>query len=284
MKWFVLLIALAGGALAEGLHRKIQPVPGPATVTLGEKLARLDVPAGMLFLGRDDTIHVLRRAGNPTDGSEIGLVHPANPTDKFFIVIEHQPIGHIADDDLLDLDALMASVVKAQGEQNEDRKRRALTQITITGWAEPPRYDHPTKRMTWAVKAKSGKEELVNYRTRLLGRDGFLSFNLVTDPAAFPHDKKAVLGVLAGTSYLPGARYEDYQPGKDRESGCGLGDLVVGGGPGSGSPVGSRWLSSMTLAKGLKILAGVAVALFVLVRRSRRRRGHVVSVSGPHST
>lgn len=277
MRWVALLLAFAGAVCAQAQHRKIQPVPGPAAVTLAAKLARLDVPAGMLYLGREDTIYVLRRAGNPTDGSEIGLVHPANPNDKFFIVIEHQPIGHVADDDLLDLDALMASVVKAQAEQNEDRKRRALPEITITGWAEPPRYDHPSKRMTWAVKAKSGKEELVNYRTRLLGRDGFLSFNLVTDPAAFSHDKHAVLAVLAATSYLPGARYEDFQPGKDRESGCGLGDLVVGGGPGSGSSVGSRWWSSMTLAKGLKILAGVALALFVLFRKSRRRqRGYVV--------
>jgi uncharacterized membrane-anchored protein len=270
MRFLAILLLCCGASFAQG--RKIQPVPGPASVTLGPKLARLDVPPGMLYLAREDTIHVLKRAGNPVDGSEIGLVHPANPSDKFFIVIEHQPIGHVADGDLLDLDALMASVVKSQAEQNEDRKRRMLPEITITGWAEPPRYDHASRRMTWAVKARSGKEELINYRTRLLGRGGYLSFNLVTDPAAFAHDKQAVTAVLAATSYLDGQRYEDFQAGKDRESGCGLGDLVVGGGPGSGTPVGTRWWSGMTAAKAAKIGLVALIVLAFVFKRSRRRR------------
>ena len=246
---------------------KIRPVKGPTTVTLGDNLARLDVPAGYLFLNRDDAIHVLHRAGNPTDGSEIGLLHPATPESRAFIVIEHAPVGHVSDGDALDTGALLSSITTAQAAQNEARKARGQPEITVAGWAEPPLYDKIARRMTWAVKARAGKEELINARTRILGRTGYLSFNLITDPAAFAHDKTVLSGVLAGTAYAPGQRYEDFQPGRDRDSGKGLADLIVAG---PGAPAEPGKLKNQALVA-IQIVAGIGILCVLLFGRFRRR-------------
>lgn len=258
------LLVLATALAAQPADLKIRPVKGPTTVEIAGGLARLEVPASYIFLNRDDAIHVLQRAGNPTDGSEVGLLHPATTTSRAFIVIEHAAVGHVADSDVLDAEALLASIVASQAVQNAQRRARGQPEITVAGWAEPPRYDPATRRMTWAVKARSGKEELINARTRLLGRSGYLSFNLITDPAAFAHDKTVLTGVLAQASFADGQRYEDFQPGKDKESGKGLADLIV-----AGAPAETR---SFNLVIALQVVAGVALACLILFGRFRRRR------------
>lgn len=271
------LALLAALATGPGLARadapadlKIRPVKGPATVMLAGGLARLEVPAGYLFLKPDDAIHVLRRAGNPTDGTEIGLLHPAAATSRSFIVIEHAAIGHVSDADPLDAGALLASIAQAQRQQNEARRARGQPEITVTGWAEPPAYDRATRRMSWAVKARAGKEELINSRTRLLGRAGYLSYNLITDPAAFAHDSAVVAEVLARSSYHAGHRYEDYQPGKDRAAGRGLSDLVAAA-PGAGGATGLARFRG-PLLRALGVTAGMALLALILFGRLRRRR------------
>lgn len=249
---------------------KIRPVKGPATVTLLDGLARLEVPADYLFLNRDDAIHVLKRAGNPTDGTEIGLLHPATATSRSFIVIEYSDLGHVSDTDPLEPDALLASITDAQTPQNEARRARGQPEITVMGWAEPPVYDRTARRMSWAVKARAGKEELINSRTRLLGRVGYLSYNLITEPAAFAHDKAVVAEVLARSAYAAGRRYEDFQPGKDKDSGRSLADLVVGGTRGPATSTLARFREPALTA--LKVFAALAVAAVLLFGKFRRRR------------
>lgn len=263
---YLLFLVLVSVACAQPVDLKIHPVKGPTTVQLAGGLARLDVPANYLFLNRDDAIHVLQRAGNPTDGSEVGLLHPATATSRAFIVIEHAAVGHVTDTDALDADALLASIVASQAVQNEQRRTRNQPEITVTGWAETPRYDRATRRMTWAVKARSGKEELINARTRLLGRSGYLSFNLITEPAAFAQDKGVLTAVLAQAAFADGQRYEDFQPGKDKEAGKGLADLIVGGA--TSEPVKLPFDPKLAL----KVIAGVAIGGLVLFGRFRRRR------------
>ena len=153
--------------------------------------------------------------------------------------------------------------------QNEQRRARGQVEITVTGWAEPPAYDRISRRMAWAVKARSGKEELINARTRVLGREGYLSFNLITEPAAFAHDKNVLAGVLAHVAYTAGKRYEDYQPGTDRDSGKGLADLIAVT-PASGGPDFGKLKQPLYLASKVGLVALILGVLFF--GRFRRRR------------
>jgi uncharacterized membrane-anchored protein len=208
---------------------KLNPTRGPATVTLGDGLAKADVPEGFAFFGPRDAVSILRSLGNFPSGSELGLFVPAAEDAKFFIVAEYSPVGHVRDDDKLDADALLKTVSEGTEEANEERKKQGIPSIQVTGWAEKPRYDRARRQATWAIAAVSQGQKLINFRTRMLGRQGFLSFNLVTDPATLDRDKVQQALILDKTAFVNGKRYEDYQAGVDKDSGLSLTDLVLGG-------------------------------------------------------
>src|SRR5262249_57808475 len=65
--------------------------------------------------------------------------------------------------------------------------------------------------------------------TRVLGRRGYVALNLVTDPENLAASKPHAAALLAATSYRPGARYDDFDPKKDKVAEYGLIGLVLGG-------------------------------------------------------
>ena len=271
MALVVAALLFACAARANGpVSFSIQPVRGPAPVTLADGLAGLEVPAGYMFLAREDAIRVLKRAGNPVDGSEVGLVHPMSSARKAFVVIERAQVGHVPDEERLEPEPLLAGISAGQAHQNEGRRARGLEEITVLGWAVPPIYDRGAHRASWAVLAKSGKEELVNSRTRLLGRDGYLSFNLVTTPADFPKDRELVEQLLTTCSFSAGQRYEDFQPGKDRAAAGGLSDLVIGVSHGAEGWSFTHWRDPLIAV--LKVVAAVCALVVLIFGRFRKRR------------
>ena len=68
----------------------------------------------------------------------------------------------------------------------------------------------------------------MNFFTRLLGREGFLSVNLIDDPAKIEASKAQALSVLTAVHFASGSRYEDHAT-SDKSSGMGLKALMLGG-------------------------------------------------------
>jgi uncharacterized membrane-anchored protein len=87
-------------------------------------------------------------------------------------------------------------------------------------------YDPDRHAASFAVRAHHGSEDLVNARTRLLGRAGYLTFSQVTSAADFARDRDLVDQILAGCAFAPGERYEDFSPDSDPVASGGLADLV----------------------------------------------------------
>ena len=108
-----------------------------------------------------------------------------------------------------------------------------VPELEIVGWAEKPAYARDSHRLVWAMSSRSkgapaDEEQGVNYNTYALGREGYLSLNLVTelkDLGAHKEEAQALLGAL---EFNDGKRYADFNSSTDKVAEYGLAALVLG--------------------------------------------------------
>jgi uncharacterized membrane-anchored protein len=202
---------------------------GPCEAQIGDH-ATIQVPEGYQFVGEQETQELLQWMGNPTDGSELGMLVPSTEEDEWFIVFEFSDVGYVSDDDReeLDSDALLDALRQGTERSNAERLRRGWPTMQIVGWEREPNYDAQTNNLEWAVRAESEGEPIVNFNTRLLGREGVMEVNLVVDPDKLAATLPEYKSLLGGYSYVPGKRYAEFRAG-DKIARYGLAGLVTGG-------------------------------------------------------
>ncbi|MBU3580776.1 DUF2167 domain-containing protein [Polynucleobacter sp. AP-Capit-er-40B-B4] len=197
----------------------------PATGDIGDK-AKIKIPKDVLFLGNQDTQKFLKLNGNPEAPNTYTIY---NPTEGWFAIFHFTAAGYVKDDEKIDADALMKSMKERDKVDNEDRKKEGLPPLYLDGWYIPPRYDSATKRLEWATKLHDEKNvSTINFSTRILGRGGYMSAVLVTDPKTLDRDIKSFNTALTKFEYNPGERYSEFKEG-DKIAAYGLGALVAGG-------------------------------------------------------
>jgi uncharacterized membrane-anchored protein len=199
-------------------------------------------------------------------------------------------MGYVNDDDAAKLDAaaILNTYKEGTAEENEKRKEEGMAPIYVGGWAETPRYEKSKHQVIWALQVKdedSPKAPVVtiNYNTRILGRKGVLSLNLVTDPGYLDQNKIKTAALLNQTAFVKGNSYEEYQPGKDKSSGLGLTGLILGGGALAAAAkfgiLGGLWkwaIGLLLLAKKfIIILIAAAAAAISKFFRGRKAKGKV---------
>ncbi len=138
--------------------------------------------------------------------------------------------------------------------------------VHVTGWFEKPHYDSRTNNLVWAIEGKGGESALVNYDVRLLGRRGYVSATLVTDPQALAADLPHVQSLLAGFSFDQGGRYAEWLPG-DKVAEYGLTALVAGGAGAAAAKMGLFAVIGKFLAKGWKLVVLAVAALGAGIKR-----------------
>ena len=90
------------------------------------------------------------------------------------------------------------------------------------GWDQPPFYDTKTNRLTWAIRCQSEGEFVINYNSRLLGREGVMSANLVVEPKQLASAKAKYTQLLTRFAFVPGKTYAEF-----RIKGAKPGDLPI---------------------------------------------------------
>lgn len=207
-------------------------------VALGDAKAHVDLGPDFRYLAHDDARRVLEQLwGNPPDDDIVGLVVPRSPTlaedDSWAVVVTQAHDGHISDGDAkdIDYDDLLADMKKGTDEANAERKKAGFDTLHIVGWAVPPRYDAASKKLYWAkeLDVEGAKAHTLNYDIRVLGRDGYLSFNAVSSMAQLPTVKSGMEQLLPRVSFDTGARYADFDKSTDKVAAYGLAALVAGG-------------------------------------------------------
>ncbi|MBL8877526.1 MAG: DUF2167 domain-containing protein [Phycisphaerales bacterium] len=220
-------VALAQEESKEDFLKAFPWKRGPAVGKIGAH-AEVQVPKGYAFLRASDTQNLLESFGNPTSGRELGLVGPDDLS--WFVVYEYDDCGYVKDDerDKLDADAMLKSIRAGNEAGNEERKKRGFPPLKIVGWEQPPRYDTATNNLVWAVRFESEGDEVVNYNTRRLGREGVMEVTLVVDPTKLSASIPAFENIMKGYQFVPGKQYAEFKPG-DRIAEYGLAALVTGG-------------------------------------------------------
>lgn len=219
-------------AAAAAAARNAQ-ISGPADVKLREQ-AVLKLPAGQIFVPVPAAAQLMKAMGNRTDESLIGVVFPQGNED-WTVVIKFVSEGYIKDDDARDWNAgdLLKELKEGTDASNDERTSRGLAAMEVVGWAEEPRYDAAAHRLVWSAstrhKGESASDTLgVNYNTYALGREGYISLNLVTSLKELPVQKQIALDMLASLQYSEGKRYADFSASTDKVAAYGLAALVAG--------------------------------------------------------
>jgi uncharacterized membrane-anchored protein len=208
---------------------------GPATVTLLDQAA-LAVPAGYMFIPRQEGIRLLRALGNTVTGdTHQGLVVGLKDSDQWIVVVRYIKEGYIKDDEAKNWNAeeLLQNLKDGTDESNKDRAARGFPEVEILGWVEKPAYDPDTHRLVWSLLSKHKGEpdsslKGSNYNTYALGRDGYFSLNLLTNSSHINADKPVARTLLAALAYNDGKRYEDFNPSTDHIAAYGIAALVGG--------------------------------------------------------
>jgi len=216
-------------AASEAVRAVMQP--GPAAIPLG-KQATLKLPEGYAFIPQPQADQLLKAMGNGADPTRLGVILP--PDSDSFIVPRYIDAGYIKDDEAADWDAdeLLGGIKEGTEEGNKERQARGIPEMEIVGWSQKPTYDKATHRLVWAIESKDkgieNTEHGANYNTYVLGREGYLSMNLVSGFDSLARNKPLVQTLLTQTSFNPGKTYGDFNPGTDKVAEYGIAALVTG--------------------------------------------------------
>jgi uncharacterized membrane-anchored protein len=204
---------------------------GPARIPLG-KQATLKLPEGYFFIPQPQADQLLKAMGNGADPTRLGVILP--PDSDSFIVPRYIDAGYIKDDEAADwnADELLSGLKEGTEEGNKERQARGMAEMEIVGWNQKPTYDKATHRLVWAIESKDkgveNEEHGANYNTYVLGREGYLSMNLVSGFDSLAQNKPFVQTVLAQTSFNSGKTYADFNAGTDKVAEYGIAALVTG--------------------------------------------------------
>src|SRR5262249_23595120 len=210
---FVFLLTIANSGHGRSEPPKLDLIKGPATVTLGSDIAQIVLDKKYVFAKQDDAKKIMELSGNLLTNKEVGLVMPRNSKENWFVLFEYDPVGYIRDNEKDNIDSalLLENIKQATVASNKTRKERGFSGLHVLGWHEPPHYDPQSNNLVWAILARDDAgSEIVNYNIRMLGRHGYMSVVLVTDPPQLAVLKPDVQNVIANFSYKKGKSYAEF--------------------------------------------------------------------------
>jgi uncharacterized membrane-anchored protein len=276
--WAVIAVLLVGSAAAQGQDAASDPaaerqafiekmraldwVKGPATVA-GEGNAELVIPDQYVYLDARNTAKFLELQHNLGDGREV-MVAPANMEWQAYLDFSDE--GYVKDDEKIDASALLKTLQQNTQNGNEQRKSRGWGELRLVDWATPPVYNTTTKRLEWATILESKEGRAVNFSTKILGRRGYTSVIMVTDPVNLHAAESSLDTVLTGYAFNAGETYADWRSG-DKVAQYGLAALIVGGVAAVAAKKGLFSVLAGFLAVAWKFILAGAVAAMAWLRR-----------------
>jgi uncharacterized membrane-anchored protein len=244
MKWIaaVIVTLLAGAASAQDpaaeskaafTAAKAAMTQGPADVKLNDQ-AQMHLPAGFVFVPKNESLRLLQSMGNRPSPDTLGMIFPDDGS-SWFLVARYVPSGYIKDDDAKEWNAddLLKNIKEGTEQANAERKKRGIPEMEVVGWVERPAYDASSHRLVWSLSSRdkgapATAEQGVNYNTYLLGREGYVSMNLVTELNEVESQKPIARKLLAALEFEKGKAYTDFNASTDRVAEYGLAALVGG--------------------------------------------------------
>jgi uncharacterized membrane-anchored protein len=253
-------------------------VKGPTSVTLRDQ-ASIQLPDHFGFIPQKEAAAFMKLMGNRTGDEFMGLIMPLTKEEggQWFVSLNYDPAGYIKDDDAKhwDADKLLQNLKDGTEAANADRARAGIPALVVTRWIQPPSYEPGSHRLMWSAEARrkdgGDPDPTINYNTYVLGREGYVSLNLVTSESHVAEDKAEAGQMLAGVEFKSGKRYTDFNSSTDKVAAYGLAALVAGV---AAKKLGLLALLGVGIAKFAKVIF-IAVAAFGagIVRWFKARTG-----------
>lgn len=248
---------------------------GPKPIDLGHGV-KLDLPETHAFLGMPQAGELMKKMGNLYNEDLLGLVISKDEKEQndYIVTLRFEDSGHIKDDESLDGKELLDSIREGEEEYNEERKKLGFSPMHAAGWDEEPHYDKANHRLIWGLIIEAPDGGSINYNTRILGRTGFVSLNLVTDKQHLAQYKPAGAMLLSRTGFEKGQTYADFNESTDKVAEYGLTGLVLGGaglGLAKAAKIGllakfGKGLIALLIA-GKKVIVAAVIGLGALVKK-----------------
>lgn len=222
----------AEDAAAQKAHNDFMSSLSWKTEGSGSLGARADIaiPEGYRYLGSGDASKLMKYYGNLSDGSELGFIAPDHM--EWFAVFEFEDVGYVKDDekDKLDADEILKQLQEGQKAANEELTRLGHSTLNVLGWHTPPFYNKETNNLEWAIRLSSSDGgQVLNYKTKLLGRKGVMDVVLVCSEEQLASVIPQYQSLIAGYAYKKEESYAAFTKG-DKIAEYGLVGLIAGGG------------------------------------------------------
>ncbi len=244
---------------------------GPTKIDLGHDLT-LDLPAGDVYFDPTRAKKLLEESGSFHNDSILGLVGSLEKDSNWFVTIDYTEEGYVKDDEKVDADAILKAMREGTEEENKERVEKGFSALTIDGWSEPPKYERDLHHLVWALKVSDKEGTSINFNTRVLGRKGYVSLNLVTPPEKFDANRVQAANLLTVTQFGDGARYQDFKPKTDKIAEYGLVGLIAGGAALKLAKIGLIAKFGKVIFAFLLAAKKAIIALFVAVAAFFRRK------------
>jgi len=255
-------------------------------VALAKADAHLHLQPGFRYLDQTDARKVLEDFwGNPPDEDVLGMLVPDNAgldsEHSWAVVLTYSnEDGHVSDEDAakIDYNQTLKDMQEAIHDANDERKKAGYSTLELIGWAEPPHYDAVSKKIHWAKELAFSdvNGHTLNYDIRVLGREGYLSLEAISDMADQPLVKAGMEQVLPMAEFDSGHRYADFNPKTDKLAAYGLAALVAGGIAAKTGLLAKIGLMLLA-AKKLVVVAFLGIAAFFKKIFGKGRGGGTVS-------
>ncbi len=244
-------------------------VKGPKDISILAQ-ATLKLPENFGFIPKQQAIDLLASMGNGMDDQVEGIVIPLGKVDQGFFVVSFNDSGYIKDDDALNWnpDDLLESLKEGTEMSNKERVAIGFPEVEVLGWITPPSYDLLTHKLVWSAEltqkdAPADEAHGINYNTYVLGREGYISLNLVTDSQNIDALKPVAHDLLGAMSFNTGKQYTDFNENTDRIAEYGLAALVAGV---AAKKLGFFALMAAFVLKFAKFIGVAAVGLWYLLK------------------
>ena len=159
-------------------------IHGPSTIELRDQ-AQLELPYGYGFVPQQQAAALMRTMGNLTGGDFIGLVFPQADSAPWFVSsIRRLGLCKGRRCEGWDADELLQSLKDGTEAGNERREAAGIPPHEGDALGRDRPYDATTHRLVWSAEAMltdmTTPTPASTYNTYALGRDGYISLNLVT--------------------------------------------------------------------------------------------------------
>ncbi|WP_411343009.1 DUF2167 domain-containing protein [Paenibacillus sp. WLX1005] len=241
----------------------------PATVQL-DTIASFQLTQDLEYMNGQDAAAFTKflDTGDLLNGSMLGMINI--PKTDAWIILQYVESGHILDTDYKQIDSqeLLSTYCRDIEEQN--KKAAADKQLQVVGWGQVPKYDRPTRTLSWDLMMVSDpSDEVFNYNARILTRTGYISVLMITTRDHYAYDT----GIL-NQSILPhiriqsGSTYDSYIANQDHVSKMTLQGLIASG---AGIGAAHKYSFYFFVKKLWYIVALIAVGIY-LYKRNRAKR------------